>query len=98
LGFTQRYFFFFITSINACPALFLGLWIYAQQAKHQETLQDDQFKFLEIAGLPTWFTIKELERATVNFQTPIGEGGSGAVFKGTLEDGSVVSVKWGSRI
>ncbi|KAJ1692436.1 hypothetical protein LUZ63_009134 [Rhynchospora breviuscula] len=46
-----------------------------------------------MAGLPARFTIKELEIATRNFQTPIGEGGSGAVFKGTLEDGSFVAVK-----
>ncbi|KAJ3691470.1 hypothetical protein LUZ61_020634 [Rhynchospora tenuis] len=56
-------------------------------------LQDDQYNFLEMAGLPTRFTIKELEMATGNFRTPIGEGGSGAVFKGTLEDGSIIAVK-----
>ncbi|KAF3340810.1 receptor-like protein kinase [Carex littledalei] len=56
-------------------------------------LRDDQYNYLEIAGLPTRFTIQELETATGNFQTPIGEGGSGAVFKGTLEDGSIVAVK-----
>ncbi|KAJ3691472.1 hypothetical protein LUZ61_020636 [Rhynchospora tenuis] len=56
-------------------------------------LQDDQHNFLEMAGLPTRFTIKELETATGNFQTPIGEGGSGAVFKGKLEDGLTVAVK-----
>ncbi|KAF3340808.1 receptor-like protein kinase [Carex littledalei] len=79
--------------MDACLALSLSRRIYAQNTRHQETLRDDQYNVLEMAGLPTRFTIKELETATENFQTPIGEGGSGAVFKGTLEDGSIVAVK-----
>ncbi|XP_078154511.1 putative receptor-like protein kinase At5g20050 isoform X2 [Carex rostrata] len=46
-----------------------------------------------MAGLPTRFTIKNLEAATGKFQAPIGEGASGAVFKGTLADGSTIAVK-----
>ncbi|XP_078182127.1 putative receptor-like protein kinase At5g20050 [Carex rostrata] len=46
-----------------------------------------------MAGLPTRFTIKDLETATANFQERIGEGASGAVFKGTLTDGSTIAVK-----
>ncbi|XP_078161355.1 putative receptor-like protein kinase At5g20050 isoform X2 [Carex rostrata] len=46
-----------------------------------------------MAGLPARFTIKDLETATANFQEPIGEGASGAVFKGTLTDGTTIAVK-----
>ncbi|KAJ4802449.1 Receptor protein kinase [Rhynchospora pubera] len=48
-----------------------------------------------MAGLPTRFTIKELETATASFQFQalIGEGASGAVFKGALADGSTIAVK-----
>ncbi|KAJ4802451.1 Receptor protein kinase [Rhynchospora pubera] len=41
------------------------------------------------------FTIKDLEAATGNFQfqSLIGEGASGSVFKGTLADGTSIAVK-----
>jgi Protein kinase domain len=93
--------FAFIASMNTCLSLFPWLWLMcAQQIKawwqayfHQETIQDEQYNFLEMAGLPTRFTIKELETATRNFQSPIGEGASGSVFKGTMADGSIIAVK-----
>ncbi|KAJ4758766.1 Receptor protein kinase [Rhynchospora pubera] len=60
-----------------------------------ETIHSEQYKFLKIPGLPTMFTIKDLEAATGNFQFQalIGEGASGALFKGTLTDGSTIAVK-----
>uniref|UniRef100_A0A7N0U8J2 non-specific serine/threonine protein kinase n=1 Tax=Kalanchoe fedtschenkoi TaxID=63787 RepID=A0A7N0U8J2_KALFE len=39
------------------------------------------------------FSYAELKSATSNFKDQIGQGGSGAVYKGVLEDGSVVAVK-----
>jgi Protein kinase domain len=88
-------------SINACLSVVPWLWLmfvpkikaWWQVYFDEEIIQDEQYNFLEMAGLPTKFTIKQIETATSNFQTPIGEGASGAVFKGTLEDGSVVAVK-----
>jgi serine/threonine protein kinase len=44
------------------------------------------------AGL-TVFTYKALKSATKNFSDRLGGGGFGSVFKGTLEDGSLVAVK-----
>ncbi|KAJ4802448.1 Receptor protein kinase [Rhynchospora pubera] len=64
-----------------------------QVYRDEEMLKYDQYNILEMAGLPTRFTVRDLETATQNFQTPIGEGASGAVFKGTLADGSTIAVK-----
>ncbi|KAL8238193.1 hypothetical protein R6Q59_019274 [Mikania micrantha] len=46
-------------------------------------------------GWGKWYSLNELEIATVNFATEnvIGEGGYGIVYRGVLFDGSVVAVK-----
>ncbi|KAH9603699.1 hypothetical protein KSS87_007450 [Heliosperma pusillum] len=46
-------------------------------------------------GWGRWFSLRELEVATRGFSDDnvIGEGGYGIVYKGVLEDGSVVAVK-----
>nr|CAD1842953.1 unnamed protein product [Ananas comosus var. bracteatus] len=49
--------------------------------------------FGEVVGLPKRIPYRELKEATRNFQTPIGRGGSGSVFKGILGDGLPVAVK-----
>ncbi|XP_050234392.1 probable receptor-like serine/threonine-protein kinase At4g34500 [Mercurialis annua] len=46
-------------------------------------------------GWGRWYSLKELEIATRGFneENVIGEGGYGVVYRGVLEDGSVVAVK-----
>jgi hypothetical protein len=44
-------------------------------------------------GTLTVFTYRELQVATKNFSERLGGGGFGSVFKGTLQDGSLVAVK-----
>lgn len=46
-------------------------------------------------GWGRWYGLRELEAATRGFsdQNVIGEGGYGIVYRGVLEDGSVVAVK-----
>ncbi|PHT42081.1 putative receptor-like serine/threonine-protein kinase [Capsicum baccatum] len=46
-------------------------------------------------GWGRWYSLKELEMATNGFRAEnvIGEGGYGVVFRGELQDGSVVAVK-----
>ncbi|GLJ15634.1 hypothetical protein SUGI_0257180 [Cryptomeria japonica] len=39
------------------------------------------------------FSYKELKIATRNFRSKLGSGGSGSVFKGSLQDGTLVAVK-----
>ncbi|KDP32362.1 hypothetical protein JCGZ_13287 [Jatropha curcas] len=53
-----------------------------------------EYSFLrKVAGLPIRFRIKELEEATDNFRSLLGQGASASVFKGILSDGTAVAVK-----
>ncbi|KAJ0648869.1 putative transferase, protein kinase RLK-Pelle-DLSV family [Helianthus annuus] len=54
---------------------------------------DKDFEGMELKTIS--FSLKQLKIATNNFKASnkIGEGGFGAVFKGTLSDGTVVAVK-----
>uniref|UniRef100_A0A7N0VCZ9 Non-specific serine/threonine protein kinase n=1 Tax=Kalanchoe fedtschenkoi TaxID=63787 RepID=A0A7N0VCZ9_KALFE len=57
-----------------------------------EAVEED--KFLDgLSGMPTRFSYKDLELATDNFSTKLGQGGFGSVYKGKLSDGSQVAVK-----
>ncbi|XP_035832170.1 G-type lectin S-receptor-like serine/threonine-protein kinase SD2-5 [Helianthus annuus] len=47
----------------------------------------------EVPGMPNRFSYEELKTATMNFNKKLGEGGFGAVFEGTLEDGTKIAVK-----
>ncbi|XP_072977001.1 probable receptor-like protein kinase At5g20050 [Typha angustifolia] len=53
-----------------------------------------QYSFLrKVAGLPERFSYKALAAATDGFQSLLGRGASGMVFKGILDDGTPVAVK-----
>lgn len=60
---------------------------------HASSLSSGDLDAFYIPGLPQRFEYEELEVATDNFNTQIGSGGFGAVYKGTLPDKSVVAVK-----
>ncbi|KAJ9555088.1 hypothetical protein OSB04_009702 [Centaurea solstitialis] len=50
--------------------------------------------FLEnISGMPIRFSYKDLQDATNNFTTKVGQGGFGSVYQGVLKDGSEIAVK-----
>ncbi|XP_024986905.1 G-type lectin S-receptor-like serine/threonine-protein kinase SD2-5 [Cynara cardunculus var. scolymus] len=50
--------------------------------------------FLEnISGMPIRFSYKDLQEATNNFTTKLGQGGFGSVYQGILKDGSRIAVK-----
>ncbi|XP_042440724.1 G-type lectin S-receptor-like serine/threonine-protein kinase At5g35370 [Zingiber officinale] len=55
--------------------------------------EEEKEEEIVIPGLPTRYTYAELEAATDNFQTVIGSGGFGCVYKGQLPDKSLVAVK-----
>ncbi|KAH7295500.1 hypothetical protein KP509_27G052200 [Ceratopteris richardii] len=44
------------------------------------------------------FSYKDIETATKNFSIKLGQGGFGPVYKGWLDDGSVVAIKVSSKI
>lgn len=49
---------------------------------------------------PVIFSFGELQRATANFASvhQIGEGGFGTVFKGKLDDGTIVAIKRARKV
>lgn len=53
----------------------------------------EELELISIPGLPVRFNYDELAVATDSFKTQIGSGGFGTVFKGTLQDNTVVAVK-----
>ncbi|KAH8510734.1 hypothetical protein H0E87_008316 [Populus deltoides] len=58
-------------------------------------ISDDISSVEENIGWGRWYSLKELEIATHGFseENVIGEGGYGVVYRGVLQDGSVVAVK-----
>ncbi|XP_042449530.1 G-type lectin S-receptor-like serine/threonine-protein kinase At5g35370 [Zingiber officinale] len=62
----------------------------AELSEDEEVEKEEE---IAIPGLPTRYTYDELLDATNNFQTPIGSGGFGCVYKGQLLDKSLVAVK-----
>nr|DAD24538.1 TPA_asm: hypothetical protein HUJ06_026002 [Nelumbo nucifera] len=54
---------------------------------------EEELEAFSIPGLPVRFSYEEIEAATNNFSEHIGAGGFGAVYKGTLPDGTLVAVK-----
>ncbi|ERN03594.1 hypothetical protein AMTRI_Chr05g62090 [Amborella trichopoda] len=84
----------------------LLVWILSHQCadRHRHALAAElaaegeqirlEYSFLRrVAGLPTRFRLADIEVATNSFQTILGCGSSGAVFKGVLHDGTEVAVK-----
>ncbi|KAJ4780271.1 Receptor-like kinase [Rhynchospora pubera] len=58
-----------------------------------EMAEKEEDNLLETVGLPTRLLFRDIKEATRNFHVSIGEGGSGAIFKGMIRDGTVVAVK-----
>ncbi|GMJ12799.1 hypothetical protein like AT4G34500 [Hibiscus trionum] len=74
----------------------------AVPSKSSEGVSDDASGASDVSsadaqniGWGRWYSMKELEMATRGFaeENVVGEGGYGVVFRGVLQDGSVVAVK-----
>lgn len=52
-----------------------------------------EYSFLRKVGITTKFQYKDLEDATYNWNSLLGKGASGSVFKGVLKNGTHVAVK-----
>ncbi|KAJ3677029.1 hypothetical protein LUZ60_002753 [Juncus effusus] len=73
--------------------LHLGRHKSSQRNSNSAGQEEEDWEDILIPGLPTRFTYTEIETMTNNFETKIGSGGFGAVFKGELPDKSLVAVK-----
>ncbi|KAJ0866149.1 putative protein kinase RLK-Pelle-SD-2b family [Helianthus annuus] len=70
----------------------IGFLINITRKRRRDTQMEEEC-IGEVPGLPNRFSYEELKTTTGNFNKKLGEGGFGAVFKGTLEDGSTIAVK-----
>ncbi|KAJ3691453.1 hypothetical protein LUZ61_020617 [Rhynchospora tenuis] len=61
------------------------VWVLLRRGEEEE----EQDYIDELPGLPTRFSLQELEVATENFSKTLGEGGFGTVFEGILGDEKV---------
>ncbi|KAL3597340.1 hypothetical protein D5086_008977 [Populus alba] len=66
-----------------------------KSGESSSSISDDISSVEENIGWGRWYSLKELEIATRGFaeENVIGEGGYGVVYRGVLQDGSVVAVK-----
>lgn len=92
--------------IVACPFIIICGTIYVltvikEGKRDEETAcieppvlpEEEKDSVVQIPGLPMRFSYEELCVATKDFDEKLGEGGCGSVFKGTLQDGTLVAVK-----
>nr|DAD22013.1 TPA_asm: hypothetical protein HUJ06_023476 [Nelumbo nucifera] len=98
--------FFLISGASIAGILVVFIWVYLQNrvGHHRNSLEREfsskaiefqvEYNFLrKVVGVPTKFRYKEIEDATNNFRAILGRGGSASIFKGILDDGTLVVVK-----
>ncbi|KAK9059935.1 hypothetical protein SSX86_020639 [Deinandra increscens subsp. villosa] len=69
-----------------------GFLVYIIRKRRRATQMEEEY-IDDVPDLPTRFSYVQLKTATHNFNKKLGEGGFGAVYEGTLEDGSKIAVK-----
>ncbi|KAK6912215.1 Serine-threonine/tyrosine-protein kinase, catalytic domain [Dillenia turbinata] len=76
--------------------IYLGFWYHRKKQKVVESFRDspDEDNFFDsFSGMPVRFSYSELQAATNNFSSKLGQGGFGSVYQGVLRDGTQVAVK-----
>ncbi|RHN70638.1 putative protein kinase RLK-Pelle-SD-2b family [Medicago truncatula] len=76
--------------------LFVGVRYYRKKKMLPESPKEnsEEDNFLEnLTGMPVRYRYKDLEVATSNFSTKLGQGGFGSVYRGVLPDGTQLAVK-----
>ncbi|KAK1285018.1 putative receptor protein kinase ZmPK1 [Acorus calamus] len=86
------YFYSFVCAVGAIEFLFVasGWWFLFRK---RDVLNEVEEGYQMITSQFRRFTYGELKKATRNFKEELGRGGSGAVYKGILNDKRVVAVK-----
>ncbi|KAG1365815.1 putative receptor protein kinase ZmPK1 [Cocos nucifera] len=85
-------FYWFISAFFVIELLFVSFgWWFIFRREKQSAPMEEGYKAMSTQFRR--FTYKELKRATRNFQEELGRGGSGAVYKGVLDDERVAAVK-----
>ncbi|XP_024992601.1 probable LRR receptor-like serine/threonine-protein kinase RFK1 [Cynara cardunculus var. scolymus] len=76
-----------------CLVLLILVFLWRKKCFRGRKTNDKDFEGIELKTLS--FSLKQLKSATNNFNASnkVGEGGFGAVYKGTLPDGTVIAVK-----
>ncbi|XP_015942456.1 G-type lectin S-receptor-like serine/threonine-protein kinase At1g34300 [Arachis duranensis] len=83
-----------LSSILGFLAFEGGLWLWCFRNIPRFGGFSAHYALLEYAsGAPIHFSYKELQRSTKGFKEKLGDGGFGAVYKGTLANKTVVAVK-----
>lgn len=83
-----------IVTLFSLVAIEFVLWFWCFRKNPKFGGLSSQYTLLEYAsGAPVQFSYKDLQQATKGFREKLGEGGFGAVYKGSLANRSVVAVK-----
>ena len=91
-GKNWAYFYWFISAFFVIELLFVifGWWFMFRRDKQSAPMEEG---YKAMSTQFRRFTYKELKKATRNFQEEVGRGGSGAVYKGVLDDERMAAVK-----
>ena len=86
LGSTLASFFSLLLFIGILFFFFFLFW-------KKENADEAEYSLDLVLGMPTRYSYDDLQAITKQFNTELGHGGFGTVFKGTLFDGATVAVK-----
>ncbi|KAK8487765.1 hypothetical protein V6N13_065370 [Hibiscus sabdariffa] len=83
-----------LATLLALVAVVTGFWCWFYRGSEKSGHISAKYELVDYAsGAPVKFSYKELQQSTKGFSEKLGEGGFGAVYKGTLPNRMVVAVK-----